>query len=176
MGMQMNLNDQNVQNHAIKNALIGAWQGEITITNHENLSGFATLFTFHQGGTMSETHPQYTPNNKLGFGPLQATPGQGIWRQVGDRQFEATFALLIQGAAGHETLEGQLIGINQVTYQIEVDETGKQLTGQWRSCLKTPQGDIIVQGQGDYTARRIEFAVEAKQSKKLLKEKLEAAI
>ena len=137
--------------------LVGAWQGEITITNHEGVAGFATLFTFHQGGTTSETHPQYTPNNDLGFGPLQATPGQGIWRKIGERQYEATFGLLIQGAAGHEHMEGQLIGINRVHYKIEIDETGKHLKGQWRSCLKTPTGDIIVQGAGDYSATRIEF-------------------
>lgn len=141
-----------------QNSLVGAWEGEITITNHEGIVGFPTLFAFHAGGTTSETHPLFTPNNKLNFGPLQATPGQGIWREVSERQFEVVFVLLIQGAAGHETHEGQIIGTNRVTYIINLDDGGHKLTGQWKSCLKTPTGEIIVQGQGDYTATRVDFA------------------
>ena len=161
MTNQLELNAAHTSNQTHEISLVGAWQGEISVSNHEDIPGFATLFTFHQGGTTSETHPLFTPNNKLGFGPLQATPGQGIWRKAGEGHYEATFALLIQGAAGHPALEGQLIGINKIHYKLQLNDNGNQLTGQWNSCLRTPQSDVIVEGQGEYTAQRIEFDISA---------------
>jgi hypothetical protein len=68
-------------------ALIGSW-----IISNVTPQGLLTrsLFSFHSDGTLTQTSVSH----------LTQGPGHGVWKQVADRTYEATFWLLEFGSNG----------------------------------------------------------------------------
>ena len=79
---------------AIRGALVGAWQVEVTVRRDApdctvstpvpfGPNPFPSLNTFHAGGTMSETGSRSSP--------AMRSPGHGVWQRTGHRTYETRY-------------------------------------------------------------------------------------
>ena len=78
--------------NASERALVGAWRTEVTVRNCQTGNPvaplFPGLFTFHEGGTMSEY------GIGPGSSPALRSPGHGVWqREHGWQEDSFTFTL-----------------------------------------------------------------------------------
>ncbi|HBF07442.1 MAG TPA: hypothetical protein DHW71_15975 [Gammaproteobacteria bacterium] len=137
--------------------VVGAWSGQVEITDPAGVEGFPTMLTFNQGGTMSEIHPLFSVD-RVGLGNLMATPGHGVWEKVAKGYYKASFQLYIQGGPGNENYEGQLIGTNHINYFIMISEDGQQMKAKWASKMLSPEGVEIIGGGGSFEGTRINVA------------------
>ncbi len=71
----------------------GVWLVEVTLRNCETGAplgpSFASLVTFHRGGTITESA------GSLSFAPGQRSPGHGVWDFIGGRTYSQDMIALI---------------------------------------------------------------------------------
>src|SRR6476661_181766 len=69
--------------------LQGEWRAELQFTSgaFESIKDLEFMYVFNQGGTMTES------SNYDGSPPVP--PAYGIWRKVGDREFEAKYEFYV---------------------------------------------------------------------------------
>jgi len=65
--------------------LVGAWRGSVQFTtgSFAEIKDLEFMYVFHAGGTMTES------SNYDGAPPVP--PAYGVWRNVGDRKYEAKY-------------------------------------------------------------------------------------
>lgn len=132
-------------------SIIGAWESNVEITVPAGFPGFKDILTFHQGGTMTESHPLYVPLHPIG--PLLYTPGHGNWRKKGEK-YIATFIFYAQGAPGSDN-QGEFVATNKVAYELTVNKETNQLIGTWRNRFTDAAGNLIISAGGNLKGNRI---------------------
>ena len=113
------------QNHtstiAGENTIAGVWRTVVTARNCQTgVPGTASLrglFTFNQGGTMSEW------GVGPGSSPALRSPGHGVWqREHGSHNYSFTFTFYRYDASG------VLTGSQRVTASLELGASGDEFT------------------------------------------------
>jgi hypothetical protein len=118
--------DENEQNHAppidgVNRTIQGAWRTTVTGVHCQTGSplgpSFPGLFTFNEGGTMSEY------GIGPGSNPALRSPGHGVWQQEhGWQQYSYAFTFYRYDSSG------VFIGSQKVTSDLELGESGNEFT------------------------------------------------
>ena len=127
--------------------ITGAWRTVVTALNCQTgqaLASFPGLFTFNQGGTLSE----YGINP--GSSPALRSPGHGVWqRRHGWQEYGVTFTFYRYDASG------LFIGSQKVTAALQLGATGDSFTTV--SALEFLDANDHVVGTGCATAAGTRF-------------------
>jgi hypothetical protein len=120
----------------------GVWRTVVTPQNcqtGETFSSLQGLFTFNQGGTMSEY------GIGPGSSPALRSPGHGVWeREHGWHEYSFAFTFYRYNASA------VLLGSQKVTAVLELGARGDQFVS--RSVIEVLDGDDKVVGVGCATA------------------------
>lgn len=129
-GTHVSVNGQEIdpsiefQTELHKLGIEGVWRTVVTPRNCQtgdpipNVPQVRGLFTFHQGGTMSEW------GVRVGASPAGRGPGHGLWRRLrpGRDDFAFTFILLNYDPSG------MLVGAQKITALLELGPFGNNFT------------------------------------------------
>jgi hypothetical protein len=128
--------------------LAGSWKGAVTPTSPPGLTPFTSLITFTSDGSVIESRRLLVSPSP--FGPLLETPGHGAWERIDEREFDAHFVFLLQGA-----VSGVDIGTDNIHLRLRLDSTGAVLSGTFESTIKDTSGNPIFTASGSYRATPI---------------------
>ena len=106
--------------NAAAQRLVGAWQVDVAIgpcSLPQPVAFFSAYNTFHQGGTLSDFN--WIP---AGF----RSPGHGVWRHIGQRQYESRFQFFRYDQPAPATASGR----QDVRVRITLDRDGDHYTGE----------------------------------------------
>jgi hypothetical protein len=128
--------------------LVGSWKGAVVATSPPGLQPFTSLITFTSDGSVIESRRLLVSPSP--FGPLLETPGHGAWERIDEREFDAHFVFLLQGA-----VSGVDIGTDNIHLRLRLDSTGAVLSGTFESTIKDTSGNPIFTASGSYRATPI---------------------
>jgi hypothetical protein len=132
--------------------LAGEWRAQLQFTSgaFASIKDLEFMYSFNQGGTMTES------SNYDASPPVP--PAYGIWRKVGDNQFEAKYEFYVTKppAAFDEIVKGGgwgLAGRGVFVERITVSADGKTFTSkikydQFDTAGKPAEGGGEAQGRG----------------------------
>ena len=136
--------------------LAGEWRAQLQFTSgaFASIKDLEFMYAFNQGGTMTES------SNYDAFPPVP--PAYGIWRKVGDNQFEAKYEFYVTKppAAFDEIAKGGgwgPAGRGVFVERITVSADGKSFT----SKIKYDQFDTAgkpAEGGGEATGKGVKLA------------------
>jgi len=135
-----------------KEALVGSWQA--TFTSSDTPASFPplpALFTFNPGGSFVETDGGAlvaSPPPDPTFG----SPGHGVWRSLGGRQFALKMIIIVVGG------DGTLLGKGTVQLTITLDPDGNHFHGEGTFKFVDADGHPIpgAEGPEKISGQRIE--------------------
>lgn len=108
------------QGNAAAQRLVGAWRVDVAIgpcSLPEPVAFFSAFNTFHAGGTLSDFN---------WISPGFRAPGHGVWRYVGNRQYETRFQFFRYDQPAPATASG----LQDVRVLITLDRGGNSYTGE----------------------------------------------
>lgn len=126
--------------------IVGVWHNWITRVDcdtGEPLASFQGLFTYHKGGTSSETAGGPP-------GPTRRSPGHGIWKRTGNRTFGSKFMYLRYNA------DGTLAGSQRITTQLRLDQNGNRTDNTVAIEVLDIDGNVISTGCATTVGFRLE--------------------
>ena len=132
--------------------LEGSYQVAITVTNPP-LGTFPDLMTFGEDGWVISTRPQYITQSPAGA--LLESPGHGSFKRVDRDTFNVALVNMLQGAPGNEVLQGALLGIERIRWEVTVDERNDNVSGPWTSTVTDANGRVLFSLAGTITGSRI---------------------
>ena len=120
--------------------IVGTWQVEVTVRANAadcttappvgfGPNPFPALNTFHLGGTLSETGSRSPPSNR--------SPGLGVWKRTGVRDFEARYTF--QGFDPNGLLASNM----DVRSEITLSADGETFTGISRLAFSDISGNTV---------------------------------
>ena len=120
--------------------IVGTWQVEVTVRANAmdcttsppvgfGPNPFPALHTFHVGGTFSETGSRSAPSNR--------SPGHGVWKRVGVRNFESRHTF--QGFDANGLLATNMDIMSEMTLSTD----GENFTGISRLAFSDPNGKTV---------------------------------
>ena len=125
----------------------GVWRTVVTPHNCQTGQSFAPLaglFTFHEGGTMSEY------GIGPGSSPALRSPGHGVWRREhGWQDYSFTFIFYRYDAAG------MFLGSQKITGTLELASSGDEFATRSIIEVLAPNGAVV--GAGCATAAGTRF-------------------
>ena len=139
---------QNSQSDARERTIVGAWRTQVTLVNcdtEEPGPSLRGLFTFHDGGTLSEW------GVAPGSTPALRSPSHGVWqREHGWQDYSYIFVHYRYNASG------VLIGSQRVTAQLELHDDGDHFTTQAAVKVLDVNENVIGTGCATAAGTRIE--------------------
>jgi len=128
-----------------KTAIVGAWQGAIS------LNGSRILFTFNSDGTAYSSHQGEVSTAPRP--PVVVTPLHGVWTHLGGNQFGATLTGII-----YDSSTDELKGSFKVRLLLTINEAGDELSVMDRADFLGPNGnEVAALPPGNTTYKRIQF-------------------
>lgn len=113
--------------------LVGAWQVDVAIgpcSLPQPVAFFSAYNTFHQGGTLSDFN---------WISPDFRSPGHGVWRQVGQRQYESRFQFFRYDQPAPANASGR----QDVRVLITLDRDGDRYTGEVEAQQTDLDGNAV---------------------------------
>ena len=121
-------------------SIVGTWQVEVTVRANATdcttsppvgfgPNPFPALHTFHVGGTMSETGSRSAPSNR--------SPGHGVWKRTGVRDFESRHTF--QGFDANGLLSTNM----DIRSEITLSSDGETFTGVSRLAFSDISGNTV---------------------------------
>lgn len=98
--------------------MIGTWDIEVTLRNRAtgaSTTKLRAVDTFSSGGTLIQTGADSPPD--------LSSPGQGVWRQIGDQTYAAVLRYFRFNA------DGSVAEIRKITRHLELSDDGNRFTG-----------------------------------------------
>jgi hypothetical protein len=135
--------------HASERTIEGVWRTVVTFRNCQTglpvAPSFRGLFTFHEGGTMSE----------FGVGPGSTpalrSPGHGVWqREHGWQEYSFTFTHY------NYNMSGVLTGSVKVQASVELGASGDELTTSSASQILDANDNVVAVGCATAVGTRLE--------------------
>jgi hypothetical protein len=135
--------------NASERTIEGVWRTVVTLRNCQTgqpvAPSFRGLFTFHEGGTMSE----------FGVGPGSTpalrSPGHGVWqREHGWQQHSFTFTHY------NYNVSGVLTGSVKIRASVELGASGDELTTSSESQILDPNDNVVAVGCATAAGTRLE--------------------
>lgn len=122
--------------NASEKTIEGVWRTVVTLRNCQTgdpvAPSFQGVFTFHQGGTMSEW------GVGPGSSPALRSPGHGLWRRaLGWQEYEFTFFHYRYNASG------VLLGSQKITATLQLGASGDEFTAVSASQALDPDGNVL---------------------------------
>ena len=140
---------QNSQSDASERTIVGAWRTQVTLRNcdtGDSGPSLRGLFTFHEGGTLSEW------GVGPGSTPALRSPGHGVWqREHGWQDYSFVFVHYRYNASGG------LLGSQRVTATLELDDDGDHYTSLATVQILDTDENVIGTGCATAAATRIEI-------------------
>ncbi len=133
--------------------LEGSWMATVTAVNLPELPSFKSLITIIPGGGVVESRRLYLPASPLG--PILETTGHGEWVKSGDHNYVIVFTFLMQGAPDHPDAAGAFLGTDNITLRVQLAPSGDELSGEFESEIRDPDGNFVFGAYGPATAVRI---------------------
>ena len=114
------IQDKQASGKSSEKTIEGVWRTVVTFRNCQTgdpLASFQGVFTFHEGGTMSEF------GVGPGSSPALRSPGHGLWRRAhGWQDYEYTFFHYRYNASG------VLLGTQKITATLQLAPSGDEFT------------------------------------------------
>ena len=131
-----------------KKTIVGAWRTVVTPRNcqtGEPLGSLRGLFTFNEGGTMSEY------GIGPGSSPALRSPGHGVWQpEQGWQEYSFAFTYYRYNASG------VFIGSQKVTATLELGESGDEFTTSSSIQVLDATDNVVGTGCGTAVGTRFE--------------------
>ena len=153
----LSLTGCHVEMGSTNRGLVGAWRGKVVFTSgaYAGIVDVEFMYGFNVGGTMMES------SNYDASPP--AMPAYGIWKKIGERQYEARYEFFVDKAPANfaEIARGggwAPDGHGVLTEKITLAPDGNSFNSTIKYELFDPQGTPVA-GGGEATgkARRIKF-------------------
>jgi hypothetical protein len=147
-GQNIQANQSSASSNARERTIVGAWRTVVTPRNCQTGAPVATpfpgLFTFQEGGTMSES------GVGPGSSPALRGPGHGVWqREQGWQNYSFAFTFYRYDAGG------VFIGSQKVTATLELGASGDEFTTNSAIAVFDANDNLI--GSGCATAAGTRF-------------------
>ena len=127
----------------------GVWRTVVTFRNCQTgdaLASFQGVFTFHEGGTMSEF------GVGPGSSPALRSPGHGLWRRaLGWQDYEFTFFHYRYNATG------VLLGTQKIRATLQLGSSGDEFTSVSASQALDPDDNVLGNFCATSVGTRFEF-------------------
>lgn len=127
----------------------GVWRTVVTFRNCQTgdaLASFQGVFTFHEGGTMSEF------GINPGSNPALRSPGHGLWRRAhGWQEYEFTFFHYRYNATGG------LLGTQKIVATLQLGASGDEFTAVSASQALDPDDNVLGNFCATSEGTRFEF-------------------
>ena len=121
--------------NASEKTIEGVWRTVITFRNCQTgdpLASIQGVFTFHEGGTMSEF------GVGPGSNPALRSPGHGLWRRAqGWQDYEFTFFHYRYNASG------VLLGTQKIRASLQLGASGDEFTAVSASQALDPEDNVL---------------------------------
>jgi hypothetical protein len=129
-------------------AIVGAWVTTVAVDGAPQ--PFTVLQTYEPGGTVtSENLPATVADPAAPVDTLYIGSGVGAWEQTDSGTYAATIAVM------YGDLDGNLIAIETVSWEVDVDATGAAFTGPATFIGTDPAGNPLYSGTATLTGARI---------------------
>ena len=142
-------NSPEEQSEHARQGIVGAWRTAVTLRNCQTGLPVAPasrgLFTFHEGGTLSEY-------NSPGPNPAVRSPSHGVWEQSRRGRHNYSFVFV----HNRYDASGALISSNKVTAALELSESGNSYTANASFEILDANDNLIGTGCATSLGTRIE--------------------
>ena len=144
------IQDKQVSATVSEKTIEGVWRTVVTLRNCQTgdpvAPSFQGVFTFHEGGTMSE----------FGVGPGSTpalrSPGHGLWRRAhGWQEYEFTFFHYRYNASG------ALLGTQKIVATLQLGASGDEFTAVSASQTLDPDDNVLGNFCATSVGTRFEF-------------------
>ncbi|MDQ3694471.1 MAG: hypothetical protein M3464_12720 [Chloroflexota bacterium] len=127
--------------------VVGAWV--VTVATSEGFA-FPVFQIYEAGGTvLSPFLPAFQAEPGDPVETIYTSPGVGAWEQAGPDTYAGTIAI------AYGDVDGHVLAIETVRWDLELDETGDAFTGTSTFVGADPAGDMLYEGVAILTGTRI---------------------
>ncbi len=144
------IQDKQLPAKSLEKTIEGVWRTVVTFRNCQTgdpLASFQGVFTFHEGGTMSEF------GVGPGSNPALRSPGHGLWRRAqGWQDYEYTFFHYRYNATGG------LLGTQRIRATLQLGPSGDEFTAVSASQALDTDDNVLGNFCTTSVGRRFDFS------------------
>ena len=144
------IQDKQLSAKSLEKTIEGVWRTVVTFRNCQTgdpLASFQGVFTFHEGGTMSEF------GVGPGSNPALRSPGHGLWRRAqGWQDYEYTFFHYRYNATG------VLLGTQRIRATLQLGPSGDEFTAVSASQALDTDDNVLGNFCTTSVGRRFDFS------------------